>query len=195
MRSIRGDARRTGSDGDAELVRAARGGSAHAREALFHRTVHLVYGLSFRLCGKLADHRMILGEIFHELFASLDGPERPQPLRPWVAGLVARSARRAIRPWRLRARLGLPMPPAPHFDAALQDAPSAVAAELDRLYDAVERLPMNQRMAFLLHRVEGMSLAEVSVALDASLPQIRRWVARADARLGVRPPAPPNTTP
>jgi RNA polymerase sigma-70 factor (ECF subfamily) len=186
MRSISGDVR-TGRAGDTELVFAARNGNTQARETLFRRHVNQVHGLAFRLAGRLANHREIVDEVFVHLFASLDQVTHPDAMRPWVAGQVVRVVRRTIRRRHLLARLGFTVVASPHFDPALEESPPEVAEELDRLYAAVERLPMKLRMAFLLRRVENMGLADVAMALDASLSQVRRWVARAESRMGVLP--------
>jgi RNA polymerase sigma-70 factor (ECF subfamily) len=189
MRSIRGDAATGSSAADAELLATARSGSLQAREALYRRHVNLVHGLCFRLAGRLANHRELVDPIFLRAFASLHRLPHPEALRPWLTGLTVQAVRRAIRRKHLLARIGLPVNESPHFDAALEDAAPDVADELRRLYARVERLPLNLRMAFLLRRVEDMSLGDCALALDASPAQVRRWVARAEARMGVAPRA------
>lgn len=178
---------------DAELVVAARAGSAAAREALYRRYVNMVHGLTFRLAGRLADHRDIADQVFLQAFGSLDQLAHAEALRPWLASHVVRGVRRAIRRRHALARLGFPVDAVPGFGAALREVPAEVADEMERLYQAVERLPMRLRMAFLLRRVENMDPSDIAMALDASLAQVRRWIARADARLGfcadVRPAA------
>src|SRR5687768_3278352 len=167
-------------EGDTELVLAARSGNLAAREALFRRTVDFVHGLSFRLAGRLADHRVIVDQVYRSLFAGLEDRTRLEALPPLVTWLVVDTARRAIWKKRLLCRVGAAVPPEPLFEAVLRESlPSDEAAELAALYEAIERLPMKPRMAFLLRRVEAMSLSDVALALDASVAQVRRWVARA----------------
>jgi RNA polymerase sigma-70 factor (ECF subfamily) len=164
-------------------------GISAGREALYRRHVDAIYGTAFRLAGRLADHREIADKVLRRAFVSPERLPRPEALRLWLAARVVRAVRRAIGRRHLLARLRLPIPLAPHFQEVLKDLPRDVADELDRLYTLVERLPMRLRMAFLLRRVEGMSVTDAAAVLDASPSQIGRWVGRAEVRLGVAPPA------
>ena len=51
------------------------------------------------------------------------------------------------------------------------------------LADAVERLPEELRLPFLLHYMEGYKLAEIAGALGQSLPQVTSRLFRARKRL------------
>jgi RNA polymerase sigma-70 factor (ECF subfamily) len=54
-----------------------------------------------------------------------------------------------------------------------------VAAELRIVYERLERLPAEQRIAFLLRRVEGMELEEVAHKMGISLATAKRRIAAA----------------
>jgi RNA polymerase sigma-70 factor (ECF subfamily) len=64
-------------------------------------------------------------------------------------------------------------------------------AELRLVSDALATLPTNARIAWTLHRVEGLTLDEVARACGCSLATAKRRIAVADDR--VRPPATATT--
>jgi RNA polymerase sigma-70 factor (ECF subfamily) len=50
------------------------------------------------------------------------------------------------------------------------------------VYALLDRLPVDERIAFALHEVDGMDLAEVAAACGVSVPTVRRRLARAARR-------------
>jgi RNA polymerase sigma-70 factor (ECF subfamily) len=58
-----------------------------------------------------------------------------------------------------------------------------VAAELRRTYERLERLPVEQRVAIVLRRIEGLALDEVAAAMGVSLATAKRRIAAAEAAL------------
>jgi RNA polymerase sigma-70 factor (ECF subfamily) len=80
---------------------------------------------------------------------------------------------------------------------SLDDAPAVLAQRgnpdhsLDRrnmreaIDGALERLPVEQREAFLLKHVEGLSYVEISEILDVSVPALKMRVHRARDELKV----------
>ena len=57
----------------------------------------------------------------------------------------------------------------------------AELAELDRI---LKKLPLEQRMTWLLHRVEGWSIRETAGALDCSTATVKRRLSAADSAVG-----------
>ena len=60
-----------------------------------------------------------------------------------------------------------------------------VAAELHAIYEKLETLPTEERIAFTLRRLERMPLADVATAMALSHATVKRRVAAAGAALGV----------
>ena len=54
------------------------------------------------------------------------------------------------------------------------------------LYAAIEALPDSQRVAFTLHKVEGLSQKEVSEVMDTSIPAVESLIHRAKENLRKR---------
>ena len=51
------------------------------------------------------------------------------------------------------------------------------------LFKAIDKLPENQKTAFILAKVEGLSLAEISKVMDKSVPSVESLLHRAKAKL------------
>lgn len=54
---------------------------------------------------------------------------------------------------------------------------------MDDLYDALERIPSDVRIPWVLHRIEQLSLPETALACEVSLATVKRRIADAEARL------------
>jgi len=171
---------------DAALVLAARAGEDWAKEALFRRHAPGINGLAFRLMGRDADVDDLVQDSFVLAFERLHSLQDPQAFAPWLRAIVVRTSSKVLRRRRLLERLGLRRRTDPvDIDAvAARIAGPDVATELRRVYDALETIPADQRLAFVLQRVEGMALQEVATALGVSLATAKRRIAAAEQRLG-----------
>src|SRR5262249_38314499 len=81
---------------------------------------------------------------------------------------------------KLLARLGLLARQPVDLDAFIAPtAPSDVGAELRALYRLLDELPEGLGTILILHRVEGLELAEIAPLLDLSVRTVKRRLARA----------------
>jgi RNA polymerase sigma-70 factor (ECF subfamily) len=94
---------------------------------------------------------------------------------------VVRTAGKVIRRRVLLERLGLRRrrEPVDIDTVATRIAGPDVGAELQKIYKRLDELPAEQRIAFLLRRVEGMELEEIARATGASLATTKRRIAAA----------------
>jgi RNA polymerase sigma-70 factor, ECF subfamily len=141
----------------------------------------MVNGLAFRLMGRDADVDDLVQDAFVTAFARLNGLDDPQAFAAWLGSIVVRTAGKVIRRRVLLERLGLRRKREPiDIDTiATRVASPDVAAELRRIYERLERLPAEQRIAFLLRRVEGMDLQEIATMTGVSLATAKRRIAAA----------------
>jgi RNA polymerase sigma-70 factor (ECF subfamily) len=102
-----------------------------------------------------------------------------------MGAIVVRTAAKVLRRRKLLSRLGLRKTTAPiDVDTTMsRTASPEVAAELRRLYERLERLPVNLRTALVLRRIEGMGLEEVAITLGVSLATAKRRIAAAEEAL------------
>ncbi len=95
-------------------------------------------------------------------------------LWPWIQVIGVRLALNELRRRRRALATALRVTP----------APLAPTEDLD-LWDALRRLPRNQRAALVLHVLDGASYAEIGEALHVPEGTVASWVSRAKARLRV----------
>ena len=109
-----------------------------------------------------------LRAIRHE--ANFEGDE----LWPWLQVIGVRLALNELR----RRRRALA--------TALRAAPAPLVPRTDlELWDALRRLPRNQRAALVLHVLDGLGYAEIADARHEPEGTVASWVSRAKARLRV----------
>jgi RNA polymerase sigma-70 factor (ECF subfamily) len=145
----------------------------------------MVAGMAFRLLGRDEDVDDLVQDSFVEALRSLDRLQAPQAFASWLASIVVRTSSKVIRKRRLLTRLGLRRRDAAvDIDAMVSpSAPPDVATELRALYDCIEALPVNERVALVLRRVEGLGIDEISSLVGASPATVKRRVAEGERRL------------
>jgi RNA polymerase sigma-70 factor (ECF subfamily) len=178
---------------DAELVDRARAGDRWAEEVIYRRHVAYVGWLVVRLIGRHDDAEDVLQDVFTIAFEHLRRLRDGTAVRAWLTRIAVSRTRRRLQRRRLMRMVGL--------DRGADDATLAALAangcspetraELRLVSDALATLPTNARIAWTLHRVEGLTLDEVARACGCSLATAKRRIAVADDR--VRPPATATT--
>ncbi len=171
--------------GDAELVARARQGDRFSREVLYRRHAHYLLSISIRLLASRGDGEEVVQDTFVVGFEQLATLREPAAVRAWLARIAVSLARRRLRRARLLRLLGLDRAPDDATLAALA-APGLrpdERAELSLVDRMLARLPADQRIAWMLRRVEGLPLAEVASACACSLATAKRRVAAVDARV------------
>jgi len=102
----------------------------------------------------------------------------------WFGAVVVRTARKALRRRRLRARLGLGDPAPLDLEKMIATtAPPDVLLELRSIYQAMEALPVKLREVLVLRRIERRPLDEVAALVGASPATVKRWIDRAESAL------------
>jgi RNA polymerase sigma-70 factor (ECF subfamily) len=170
---------------DAELVLRARGDERYAEDAIFRRHAPMVTRLCARLMRRTGDADDAVQDTFVRAFAQLHDLRDPAALRPWLARIALHTCRRKLRKLALLRFCGLGA--APEDGLPLAEAHEGtrpdLRLELAAVEDALCAEPPELRAAWLLHRVEGLSIQETATACGRSLATVKRYVAAVDARL------------
>ena len=170
---------------DRELVIAARAGQGWAADALYRRHRRMVDRVASRF-AQGHDRDDLVQEAFLRALCSLDQIDHPELFASWLRSVVARTAAHGFHRKRSQARLnggeGAPF----EEMAASPVAPPDVLAELARIYRLLERLPLEVRAAFILRRVERMSIGEVAARLGRSVATVKRRLLHAERLLDRR---------
>jgi RNA polymerase sigma-70 factor (ECF subfamily) len=185
--------------GELELLRVPAGdlvalwerlrqGQPAARAQLYDEFQGLVRGLVIRLLGPDPDVDDLTQRIFVQLFDGLGGVRDPQALPAWVRMVTVNQVRDELRRRKLRRLFfGAPARRDDRDEVAEVAAPDAwvdpeARDTVRRVMAALDRLPVDERLAFQLRHVEDATLPEAAEACRCSLATFKRRLLRAEQR-------------
>jgi RNA polymerase sigma-70 factor (ECF subfamily) len=170
---------------DVDLVDRARAGDQWAEEAIYRRHVSYVGWLVVRMIGRHHDAEDILQEVFTTALEQLHTLRDGAALRAWLTRIAVSRARRRLQRLRLMRMLGLDRGADDATLGALASTGCSpeVRAELRLVAEALAALPPGPRIAWTLHRVEGLTLEDVAQACRCSLATAKRRIAAGDQRV------------
>ena len=167
---------------DATLARAASMGDPRATSVLWDRFSPLVRRMLRRTLGPRSEVDGLLQEVFLRVVRQLGSLPASAQLKPFVVSITVRLLNAELKRRRVRRLLRLTTPRRAS-EAAEPSANNAAQTALSALYDILDGLDAEARLAFTLRHFEGLQLAELASATDASLARTERRLARATARV------------
>ena len=145
---------------------------------LYARHAGYVARVVFRLMGDDAEVDDIVQDTFIAAADGIAAVHEPGSIRRWLVVIAVRRVRRTLARRRIRRWFGLQM---------AEMGPRASDPEdrrlVDELYDALDRLPDEVRIPWVLARIEQQPLKDVAEACAVSLATVKRRIADADERL------------
>jgi RNA polymerase sigma-70 factor (ECF subfamily) len=164
---------------DVALVRALQAGHPGAAAAFYDRYASEVLRTLRATLGADADVPDLLQEVFIRAIDRIGDLDCLERVRAWLTTIAIFTARAHIRRRTRRKWLGLFSPE--RASPRQQEPPSSEARfALRETYEILERLAVNDRMAFALRVVEGMTLPDGAAACGVSLATFKRRLARAE---------------
>jgi RNA polymerase sigma-70 factor (ECF subfamily) len=165
---------------DASLARAVMQGQPNASHALWDRFSPFVRCLLIRIVGPDDELEDMVQDVFLRVHRGIGKLREPQAFRAFLMQITTHVAastlrRRKVRRWlRLTDDGNVP-------EIAIDDAPSRAA--LAHLMKILDTLGTEERLAFVLHRVQELELTETASAMNVSLATVKRRLAEADERV------------
>lgn len=163
---------------DDELVKAAVAGEAWAAAALLDRYGAFVERLLRRVLGNDPEVEDLVQDAFMTILTSIAQVREGSAVKGWIASIAVHLAHRTIRRRTLARWLAVFRPAA----GAGPPAAHEPRAALRRVYEVLDRLPADERVAFTLRYIEEMPLDEVAAASGVSLATVKRKLSRAEGR-------------
>jgi RNA polymerase sigma-70 factor (ECF subfamily) len=180
---------------EALLVQRCAAGDEQACVALVNEHQRMVYQLGLHLLGDQEEARDLSQEVFLRVFRTIGRFRGHSALRTWIYRIVINQARNRQRWWKRRHRSELVS-----LDEHLEQF-GDVAAPVDRVtpervlgqkelasqvWQAVERLPFEQRTAIILREIDGLSYDEIAFSLGVAVGTVKSRLTRAREALRAR---------
>ena len=162
---------------DGELLAGLSKGRRESANAIYERYAKDAERMLVRICGQGPEVADLLHDVFLRVFERAHTVRKPEALRSWIVSIAVRRAREHLRASARRRH-------------RIDDAPPARAVERDpeaslsvrRVYELLDRIAPDDRIAFTLRQIEGMKLTEVAEACGISLATAKRRIKRGEER-------------
>lgn len=177
---------------DFEEIGALKKGDQRAFQLLLDTFSEKVYNLSLGILQNQEDAEDITQEIFTTVYLSVTKFKGESKLSTWIYRIAVNKCQEHIRKKARKKRFGF----LTTLDKAETNNPISLQAnfihpgiELENkeraaaLFAAIERLPENQRIAFTMHKVEGISYEEVASIMNVTLSSVESLMFRAKQNL------------
>jgi RNA polymerase sigma-70 factor (ECF subfamily) len=151
-------------------------------DALFHRFAPYVATIALRIMGRDDEVDDLVQEVFFEAHRGLDGLQKPEAIKGWLARICVRRATRRLKRRRLRA-LFRAEPLDDHAYLADPEATPEQAAQVESAYRLLAKLSADERVVWVLRHVEGHSLDELVELCRCSKSTVQRRLRAAEAAL------------
>jgi RNA polymerase sigma-70 factor (ECF subfamily) len=165
---------------DEALVEGIAARQEWAAVALWSRFGTLVYRIAERGLGSPHEAEDMTQDVFLCLFTKVGALRDASALRSFIVSVTIRTLKWWLRRRRTRQSTRLTetgeLPEVTGRGVDLDQA-------LSRFYRLLDRLRVDDRIVFVLRRVDGMELKEVAQATGYSLATVKRRLCRADAEL------------
>jgi RNA polymerase sigma-70 factor (ECF subfamily) len=172
---------------EAVLIERCTAGDETACADLVAEHQRMVYALSLHLLGDRDEALDLSQEVFLRVFRTLASFRGQSALRTWIYRIVVNQARNRQRWWRRRHRSSV-VSLDEHLQqfgdveskgSALPDRLLASKETASRIWQALERLPFDQRTALILREIDGLRYEEIAFTLGVAVGTVKSRLTRA----------------
>jgi len=177
---------------EVSLIQSIRSGDPSAFHDLVEAFRDRVFNTVLGLLQQKEDAEDITQEVFIEIYRSISGFRGQAKLSTWIYRITVQKSLEFLR-WKTRKkRSGIILHVFGKEDKELSSKflhfnhPGVQLENKERsaiLFLAISKLPLNQRTAFTLHKVEGLSYAEITGIMRVSLSSVESLMFRAKQNL------------
>src|SRR5688572_4194820 len=173
--------------GEAALIARCAAGDEAACAELVAVHQRMVYGLAMNLLGDRDEALDLSQEVFLRVFRTIAKFRGESGLRTWIYRIAVNQARNRSRWWRRRHRSSqvsldehiLQFGDPESTQDILPDRLLASKETAARIWQAMERLPFDQRTALILREVDGLRYEEIAFTMDVALGTVKSRLTRA----------------
>jgi RNA polymerase sigma-70 factor (ECF subfamily) len=150
----------------------------------------MVFNLSLNILQNKGDAEDITQEIFTNIYLQIDQFKGESKITTWIYRITLNKCQEHIRAKSRKKRFGfLTTLDKAEFGSDLQANFIHPGVELENqerasiLFAAIEKLPENQRLAFTMHKLDGIPYEEIAMIMDTSLSSVESLIFRARQNL------------
>ena len=147
----------------------------------WNRFAPMVLMTARRSLGSRTEAEDIAQEVFFRVFRKADTLRDPDSLRSFIYSFAVRVLKAELR--RRKIRGWLPFMPEAPLDFGFLTVDVEARDLLRKLYALLDRLSPRDRLAYILRRMEAMTVDEIAATMDISISTVKRAVGHASARL------------
>src|SRR6266498_101778 len=166
---------------DRDLVVGLIASEAWAMAETWNRFAPMVLMTARRSLGSRAEAEDVAQEVFLGVFRKARTLRDPDSLRSFIYSFAVRVLKAELR--RRKVRGWLPFMPEAPADFGFRTLDVEARDLLRKLYALLDRLSPRDRLAFVLRRMEGMTVEEIAATMDISISTVKRAIAYASGRL------------
>lgn len=174
-----------------ELILALQQKSETAFQALVKAYQDMVFNTCLGMLRDVEDAEECAQDVFIEVYKSVDGFRAEAKLSTWIYRIATTKCLERIRKRKAKKRFaflsslsGDHQPDSRHLSNFVHPGVQMEQNENARaLFNAIEKLSENQRVAFTLHKIEGLPYEEIAEVLDVSLSSVESLMFRAKQNL------------
>lgn len=150
-------------------------------DQVFRRFAPYVARIASRILGQSDELEDLVQDVFLDAQRGLSALRDASLVRYWLATVTVRKAKRRLHRRRWVHWVGLE----PSIDPPIADPTASTSdhALVLAAYRVLDTVPAEERIAWIMHRVEGESLEEIAKVCECSRATAHRLVARAQAAL------------
>jgi RNA polymerase sigma factor (sigma-70 family) len=173
------------------LIENLKRGDEAAFKTIVDAWQQMVYNTALGIVQNAEDAEDVTQEVFVKIFESISSFKGDSRLSTWIYRITVTKALDHLRKKKTKKRFGLiqsifgnekqdvaEKPDFYHPGVMLDNKEKAAV-----LFKAISLLPENQKTAFTLHKVEGLSYQEVSDVMNTTVPAVESLMHRAKSNL------------
>jgi RNA polymerase sigma-70 factor, ECF subfamily len=172
---------------EAALVERCAVGEEAACAELVATHQRMVFALAFHLLGDRDEALDLSQEVFLRVFRTISSFRGHSALRTWIYRIVVNQARNRQRWWRRRRRgdqvsLDEHLQQFGEMESFGEMPPDRLLASKEtaaRIWQALDRLPFDQRTALILREVDGLRYEEIAFSLGIAVGTVKSRLTRA----------------
>lgn len=174
------------------LIEGLRRGDPNSLEHLFNIYKDKVYNTAISYVQNAEDAEELTQDVFIEAFRSINKYKGESSLSTWIYRITVNKSLDFIRYTKRKKRFAVftnlfnPQSGEQQIDVTDFVHPGTEIENKEQsthLFKALEKLPENQKSAFILSKIEGLSYAEISAVMKLSLSSIESLLFRARQNL------------